>query len=165
MCRNSRNLETPVNPASKQSRRTEGAAGRICLWRYASDSRNYAGTHLTADPTGCDAILAALSKLENALKPSSVQLSTATPNRAELEVVGHRAPVLSAATWTIRHDPRAAASAWRLSWTPTAVLLEVGKDQLAALKAGVMDVRRGEGDYCIGADGEELWFWWRVQRV
>ncbi|MFO0901137.1 MAG: hypothetical protein U0836_27230 [Pirellulales bacterium] len=145
-----------MSPTSQRPPATNHPSGRVCLWRYASDSRNYAGTHLTADSAGCDTLLAYLAKLETALEASSAQLSTATPNRAELEVVGHRAPILSAATWTIRHDPQADASTWRLVWSPSAVLLEVGKDQLKALQAGVADIRRGTGDYCIGAGGEEL---------
>lgn len=154
-----------MSGSAKRSPRTERPVGRVCLWKYASDSRNYAGTHLTADPAGCDTILAALAKLENATKASSVQLPIVAPGRVELDVVAHRAPVISAATWTIRHDPQSEATTWRLSWTPKTVLLEVGLDRLAEFRAGVEDVRRGEGDYCIGAEGEELWFWWRVQRV
>jgi hypothetical protein len=38
---------------------------------------------------------------------------------------------------------------------------EVGRHSLIK---GLQDIQEGRGDYCIGEDGNELWFWWLPSR-
>jgi len=39
--------------------------------------------------------------------------------------------------------------------------LECSQQQVECIIKGVEDIKRGDGDYCIGGDDQQvLWFWW-----
>lgn len=137
-------------------------AGAIYVWVYEEPNRSYAGWHLTADGAGCQALLTTIDRL---IVGDAATLTTRPPTPAILSVPNkRRAPMRAVSSLQLRlaADPRA----WQLAESDGALTLLVGSERLAAVRAGVVDVRRGRGDYSITATGprpprdQRLWFWW-----
>lgn len=38
--------------------------------------------------------------------------------------------------------------------------LSLGSEYLDLIARGIVDVKNGEGDHCIGDGDDVLWFWW-----
>lgn len=137
--------------------------GRISLWRYTENERNYPGWHLNADPAGCTSLLALLEELaQNPGAHRTVQLSAPSPS--QLQVPNNRG---GRAAWSAPAKLSLACSAQPGSWEFPPDLepasLTIGSDWLEPLRTGIAGIPEGRGDYSIGhrKNGNlSLWFWW-----
>jgi hypothetical protein len=159
----------PDLPGTRRSGTSEGSArmsaGKIYLWTYPEGVKDYAGWHLTADAAGCQMLLATLDRVSTDERARPLQ--TFAPNVAILTVPNNRrASAQAAAAITVVHARDRDAAYWHLEVTAGGVALSVGTERLAALRAAVVDVSQGRGDYCLGSAEkraprqERLWFWW-----
>jgi len=49
---------------------------------------------------------------------------------------------------------------WHLETQPDKLLFNIGVQQIPVLTAGIMDAKKGEYDFSVGAiDGQNMWFW------
>ena len=142
--------------------RVPSAESAVYLWTYAESSRNFAGWHLTADEAACRALLEAIDQLADS---DSLTTATQPPTAAILAIPNNRrAAVRAGSRLTVRAESE--RGAWRLAESAGEVTIVVGPDRLEALRRGIHDVRRGRGDYSLGADykrasrDQRLWFWW-----
>lgn len=138
-------------------------AGRVCLWRYRERARNYPGFHLSADPPGCDQLLALLGSLAKARTPQTgnVALDPVTP--AVLAIPNNRdAAVSTYRHWVLVVDPNFAPERLHFTITNDRIQTELSTVQVESMADGVRDMRERRGDYAIGdEEGHELWFWWQ----
>lgn len=134
--------------------------GRISLWRYLENERNYPGWHLNADAAGCRSLLMLLDALATDGDGSRVIAITA-PTRAELAVPNNRR---GRAAWVAPEKLRLTFSTTDDRWSFPADLapaaLDIGAAWLAALRDGIDGIPKGRGDHCIGRGDLRLWFWW-----
>ena len=132
--------------------------GRICLWRYTENQRNYRGWHLSADADGCASLLSLLDQLPSA-SAAYRTLQITAPSATQL-----RAPNNRASGWLapsrLRIEWAAQPATWLLPESLDPAHLTLGLDRLIPLRAGIADVAAGRGDYSIGDRGARLWFWW-----
>ncbi|WP_395794995.1 hypothetical protein [Aquimonas sp.] len=132
--------------------------GRICLWRYTENQRNYPGWHLSADADGCASLLSLLDQLPTATAAYRTLQITA-PSAAQLRVPNNRA-----AGWLapcrLRIEWAAHPATWLLPEVLDPAQLSLGADWLAPLRAGIADIAERRGDYAIGNRDARLWFWW-----
>lgn len=138
-------------------------AGRISLWRYTANERNFSGWHLNADSAGCASLLALLDELaERPGMPRTVRICA--PEPAQLSVPnnqGGKAPWL--APQRLRLSCSDEASVWQFPSDLDPASLNFGAAWLSQLREGVKGIQAGRGDYCIGSDNDRsfnLWFWW-----
>ncbi|MCW0386532.1 hypothetical protein NB722_001071 [Xanthomonas sacchari] len=134
--------------------------GRISLWRYLENERNYPGWHFNADPAGCQSLLALLDALAADGAGSRTLLITA-PSKTELGVPNNRRGL---AAWVAPEKLRFTLSTtddhWSFPVDAAPAALEVGSAWLAALREGIAGIANGKGDYAIGKGSHRLWFWW-----
>ena len=136
--------------------------GRVFLWSYAGNPRNFCGWHITADDAGCESLLLLIDLMIQAEFKAKQIIDLTPPTASDLRVVGCTARAMAAKSLNLSHSKqRMAMDHWSLRAADRTVDLEAGKEHLEKLRKGIEDIRRGEGDYLIGIDGEELWFWWR----
>jgi len=136
--------------------------GCIYLWRHAGNPRNYCGWHMTADDAGCRSLLDLLDIIRDAQYAAKRTIQLTRPSEHEL-TSGCSAPPRPATRWELSHSkPSMAPAHWCLSVEGTRVMLELGAERLEELWEGIQGIPNGSGDYCIGDDGQELWFWWRT---
>ena len=136
-------------------------SGRVSLWRYTENTKNYGGWHLNADAAGCRSLAALLRELASGGSPTrSVRLTS--PTVAELAVPNNRD-----ADWLAPNKLRVGWSATPSDWCLPPSLdpaeLTFGSDWLEPLLTGVAGIAQGKGDYSIGSRGGgslPLWFWW-----
>ncbi len=138
--------------------------GKLYLWRYKHAlSRNYPGWHLTADKAGCENLTALLDALAQASSASNRTLAITRPTDAILSVANNRrSPTVGVDRLALSYDPNLPPDHWALTQTDATASLVIGRQSLALLRKGIADVAAGppHGDYCIGSESQELWFWW-----
>jgi hypothetical protein len=142
-------------------------SGSVCLWRYALNSKHYAGWHITADQAGCTSLLELIDGLSSAAPATFRTLTIAKPTPAILRVVNHRsAPTVTPSKCRVRLS--ANPSEWYFPPCSDVAELVIGVDWFANLRKGIADIKIGVGDYAIGdttAGSQELWFWWHPDRT
>ena len=137
--------------------------GRISLWRYTANERNYPGWHLNADKAGCASLLALLQELTGSPGAQrTVQISA--PGPAQLSVPnnqGGRAPWL--APEKLRVSCCSEPQMWGFPPDSEPACLTVGASWLEPLRLGIRGIPEGRGDFSIGSGKNgslPLWFWW-----
>lgn len=132
--------------------------GRVVLWRYTENQRNYPGWHLSADADGCANLLAVLDQLSSA-SAAYRTLQITLPSAAQLGVPNNRsAGWLAPSRLRIEWSPQPAT--WLLPEALDLAHLTLGADWVAPLRAGITDIAAGRGDFSIGGRDAGLWFWW-----
>lgn len=146
--------------------------GRVYLWRYKENTRNYPGWHMTADHEACTSLVELIDAMQVARWPSNATVAVSPPTDDILLVPNNRG---GAARWTAPTSlklkytrDQVDADFWSLGLQGGTLILAMGATALATLQKGILDIANGKGDYCIGADeahgtaGSDavLWFWW-----
>jgi len=136
-------------------------SGRISLWRYTENERNYPGWHLNADAEGCNSLRALLEALAADGDGSRTVVLTA-PTKIQAGVPNNRsgrAAWVAPAKLQIAYSPT--SSDWAFPPDLEPAVLTMGSDWVALLLEGIAGIPKGRGDYSIGGDGSlPLWFWW-----
>jgi hypothetical protein len=136
--------------------------GRVSLWRYTENERNYPGWNLNADAVGCQSLLELLDALT--IDGTATRTITLTPpTTARLSVPNNKS---GAAAWLAPNRWRITLSSRPEDWDfpanlePAALLL--GSNWLDPLRACLSGIQAGVGDQSIGdrKRGLALWFWW-----
>lgn len=137
-------------------------SGRISLWRYTENERNFPGWHLNADAAGCQSLLALLEALA-ADGAGSRTIAVTAPTKAQLGVPNNKRGL---AAWVAPDKLRVTLSPTAEEWSFPAELdpavMTVGSGWLAQLREGIAGIPEGRGDYSIGdrKGSHSLWFWW-----
>ncbi len=144
-------------------------SGRISLWYYVENQRNYPGWHLTADAAGCASLLALIDALAADGIAALRTVDITPPSKAQLGVPNNRSGL---AAWRAPRKLRVSFSTtpahWSLPQDVDSAVITVGSDWLAPLREGILGIPLGRGDYAVGPSGKgncSLWFWWGVTRV
>jgi hypothetical protein len=137
--------------------------GRISLWRYTANERNYPGWHLNADKAGCASLLALLQELAG--RPGAhrtVQISAPDPTQLSVpNNQGGRAPWLAPEKLRVSCSPE--PQVWSFPPDLEPACLAVGASWLEPLREGIAGISNGRGDFSIGSSTNgslPLWFWW-----
>ena len=136
--------------------------GRVFLWRYVENTRNYPGWHLTADAVGARSLLELTSLMRAASWPSRTTIDLTRPTEAILKVPNNRdgeARWVGATRLCIRSAPELSPTHWDIRQVDDTVELRPGSEMLAQLDRGLHDILDGRGDYSMGGPPAELWFW------
>lgn len=145
--------------------------GNVYLWRYPDAYKNFPGWHLATDRIGAQSLLELIARLEKSPTPVYRTVHITEPTKAVLSVPNNRggeASVWSPSRLKLSFDPsEEVSSLWHFLPAQDQAALSVGQLFLSRIKAGIADIMRGEGDYCIGGHKKEpkgedtcLWFWW-----
>jgi hypothetical protein len=149
---------------SNQSIQKWNQQGKVYLWRYEGPPRNYPGGHLTADHAGVRSLIQLLELILNSPYSAKALINLSQPAEGELDVPNCSARCMPCRRWLLvyRGDTQD-KELWKLSLSNEEVVLETSRQGMESLLKGLRDIAAGKGDYCIGADGSELWFWWRTE--
>lgn len=139
-------------------------AGRVSLWRYTENERNFPGWHVTADAIGCSSLISLMDAFSSDSVASSRTVEVVAPTPEILAVPNNRS---GRATWSaptklvLSFSPT--ASQWSFPSSSDRAAFTVGSEWLALLRKGIEGIPNGLGDYCIGPQSNgnlRLWFWW-----
>ncbi len=137
--------------------------GRITLWRYTANEKNYPGWHLNGDRAGCTSLLALFDELtQSPGAQRTVQISA--PVLAQLSVPnnqGGRAPWL--APEKLRVSCCLEPEVWSFPQDLAPACLAVGANWQEPMRRGIAGIPEGRGDFSIGIGKNgnlPLWLWW-----
>jgi len=146
-------------------------SGKVYLWKYKENTKNYPGWHLHADDEGCASLLILIDSMKKAQFPSERTLNIKPPTPKILMVPNNRG---GKAKWVtvdkikikaVKGD--SSSEEWSLIHDHPKLFLTVGENMLKAFEKGIKDITKGKGDYSIGHEKEtkeyepsNLWFWW-----
>ena len=134
--------------------------GRIYLWHYVDNPKNYRGWHLAADADGCKSLRQLLASFQTALYSTKQRIDLDQTDDRLAPVENYAGRYRSYSRWEIQHSKsKHAADHWQLTADGNLVQLELGLDRVAELANALTQLSRGNDDFLIGDDGQELWFW------
>jgi hypothetical protein len=142
-------------------------SGRISLWRYTENERNFPGWHLNADAAGCRSLLGLFEALA-ADGAGSRTVAITAPMKAQLSVPNNK---IGLAAWVAPEKLRITASPIAEEWSFPAhldpAIFTVGSAWLPQLREGIAGIPEGRGDYSIGnrKSSLALWFWWQNRKL
>ncbi len=152
-----------------QKSHTWKQSGKINLWRYTENKRNYPGWNLSADRAGCTSLLELLGAFSADIPPVTRTLSILPPAKAQLLIPNNRsgtAAWVSPKKWriTLVRD----IEYWYFPQQLEPAELTLGANWLSQFAAGISDILKGQGDYSIGCSDQTnllLWFWWQPKNL
>lgn len=129
--------------------------GRVSIWRYEGNPRNYPGWHLNCDEAGAASLRNLVASLANSPELARRTVSVAGPVQEQLAV-----PNCPAEPWAPEKLILEVSSNWFISEAEDKVVLGFPIEMAIELESGLQSLSQGDGDYYIGEKGSELWFWW-----
>ena len=129
--------------------------GKVSIWSYEGNPRNYPGWHLNCDEPGAASLSSLVASLANSQGLAKRTVSVTRPVRKQLAV-----PNCSAKPWAPEKLVLEVSSKWFISETEHKVVLGFPVEMAVELERGLQSLSQGGGDYYIGEKGSELWFWW-----
>ena len=136
-------------------------SGKIYLWRYVTNPKNYPGWHLACNKEGCESFLELLGCFVEAGPDAKRTVNISVPDDNQLKVPNFNDKSSSPLKLVISYKSEY-AYAWGFSEENGKVTLSIGREYLEKVKNGFLDIVQGKGDYSIGDKGKELWFWWQL---
>ena len=144
-------------------------SGKVYLWTYLENTKNFPGWHICVDQNGGDSLLDLLEKMLSAVWPSTKEILISPPT---LKILKRPNNKNGKAKWSspkifkikfpkgkVPHDH------WSLLEGQDRVDLVIGMKKLNQLRRGIEDSLLYRGDYSIGSeenfedDSACLWFW------
>lgn len=143
--------------------------GRLYLWRYIENTRNYPGWHLTADDTCCHSLVDLIERMLTARWSSHKSLVVTPPTKEVLSVPNNRG---GEAGWkavrilTLKYPKdKVRDDHFSLEENGDEIILSAGRENLKLLNEWMLRISKGEGDYAIQIGETHLWFWWTLQQA
>jgi len=144
--------------------------GRVCLWRYADDCRNFPGWDFSADASGRAAILELLKLMLNARWSSRANIVLARGEFLATLTSGHKGRVVSPESFKLKYPKdRVPVDHWHWEGNWIEPELTLGRAKLTEFIDAIECLARGENDFRIGDEAQPLhgidksnvsiWFW------
>jgi len=145
--------------------------GKLYLWKYTENSKNYPGWHLHADLEGCTSLIKLICLMRMDKFPAKRTVKISAPNSQILSVPNNKR---GKAKWKtlkkLKIKSVKSASDYKeqfLTHKHNHILLTADEIMLTKLEQGFNDITKGKGEYSICHDGAMeksvsscLWFWW-----
>lgn len=129
--------------------------GRVSIWRYEGDLRNYPGWQLNCDEAGAASLVCLIKVLAQSTESSERTVSVTRPAQRQLSVPNCSAKSRSPDKLILKVSPE-----WCISELEGKVILCFPREMASEIENGLQALLEGGGDYCIGEKGSKLWFWW-----
>jgi hypothetical protein len=142
------------NPAFKWQQR-----GRIYLWQYTENTRNFPGWHLVVDSSARDSLVALVVSLNEAQDPVHRTLEINRPTHNVLCIPNNKDGLarFSAPTKLVIHFDPTSEDLWALDCVDDAAEWRLGANSMTELGAALADPNEFF-DRTFGRD-KQLWFW------
>lgn len=140
-------------------------SGKVFLWKYKDDQRNYPGWNLTVDKAASQNLVDLLDLMESCEWSTKKNLITEEPTQAQLNVPNNQhgqADWKSAQQLTLNSRKLESDDFWAVIEDNGDVEIQFGKGKLKQLRTAIAEVPLGKGDFAISDTIEEniLYFWW-----
>lgn len=144
-------------------------SGKVYIWKYSDNGRNYPGWNLTMDNLASQEISKLLDLMSNCEWTTSKKLLTQRPTGNEVFTPNNRR---GHANWTtkekmaITHKANESPDFWAVIDKEAELEIRFGKQKLMELKRAIESIPTGKGDFSIADRQDEniLTFWCRAEK-
>jgi site-specific DNA-adenine methylase len=139
------------------------AIGKLYLWKFKGNVRNYPGWNLTADATSCDSLLNLFELMKFSRYPSRKTVNTENVTKNQVKVCGDYS-YISAQKLTLNYR-KGSEGLWYIHLDSNNLEISMGDEKLNELESAIKRVKVNEGDFAISDNNEEniLYFWWLLK--
>jgi len=144
-------------------------SGKIFIWRYTDNDRNYPGWNLTVDKMASQDLSQLFRLMEQCDWSTKKSVSTSQPTDKELSVPNNRQGTAKwmskpAITFIVRKD--GGADVWAVHEKKNEIEIALSKNRLQQLRDAILDVPNGRAETSIADSKQEniLTFWWRLEK-
>jgi len=154
-------------PLEKEKIEKLKISGRVYIWKYTDNERNYPGWNLTVDNLASEELLVLFDMMGQCEWSTNKKLLTTRPTDKEIITPNNRN---GNAKWTTKSKiifslkTNTTPDYWATTETADELKISFGKEKLMGLRDAIIDIPKGKGDYSIADkdDNNILTFWWRV---
>lgn len=134
--------------------------GRVLLWKFGPEHRNYIGWNLTADEEGCTFLVELLEGMQASAMPPSARITTVPATTPLVKAVTGSRPLMTVSR-LILHYRKGEPQLWITGEEEGALVITFGDREVALLQTALLRVVKGESDFAIGdeKDDQLLYFW------
>lgn len=135
--------------------------GRLSIWKFSPENRNYIGWNLTGDIQGCISLIDLLEQMQHAsLALLRLTLITEPITAEHGKVIAGAKPFKTAQQLTLQYA-KGEPQLWHTEEADEEVILSFGDREIELLQTALYRVIKGEHDFAIGdAQDEHLLYFW-----
>ena len=142
--------------------------GKIYIWKYLENSRNYPGWNITTDKIGGESLLELIDLMKTCKWSSKKTFQTIEPNKNQLNVSNNRngkAEWKSAQNLTLNLKKEIEPDFWEVIDKGNDIEILLGNNSLLKLENSIKRILNNEGDFAISSNDDEniLYFWWNLE--
>jgi hypothetical protein len=142
--------------------------GKVYVWKYLENSRNYPGWNFTVDKIASASLLELLDLMKNCEWSSSKEIEISNPTENQIKVPNNQK---GSAKWKtvskliLSSKKNTDKELWKVIEKETAIEIQFGENKLIELEKAINGIPKGIGDFAITSDSEEniLYLWWNAE--
>ena len=143
--------------------------GRVYLWKYKENARNYPGWNLTMNNPASNSLTELLDLMKYSEYQSRKKVKITTPTSQQLDVPNNRngqADFISVNNLLLNFEKFEDPNFWKIIENDDQIELRFGSERLTELKKAIMGIPEGEGDFAISDERDEniLYLWWNSEK-
>ncbi len=145
------------------------ATGKVYLWEYSENDRNYPGWNMTVNNEAAQSLDKLLDLMDSSEFPSSKSIELTIPTQAQLNVPNNRkgeANFKTIKTLKLCFKKFDDQELWETKRNRNELEIRFGAKKLKEFRNAIMGIPKGEGDFAI-ADGQDesiVYFWWNLDK-
>lgn len=141
--------------------------GKIYLWKYLENSKNYPGWNITVDKTGGDNLLELINLMKTCEWSSKKSIQIFKPNQEQLNVPNNKngkAEWKSTQNLILNLKKEVEPDFWEVIDKGNDIEILLGNNSLLKLENSIKRILNNEGDFAISSNDDEniLYFWWNL---
>ncbi len=129
--------------------------GKVYLWRYEGNPKNYSGWHLHCDKAGASSLAELISALTHLDSRFHRTVNLTQPTHQQLGVPNSSAKAISDTKMVVSKD-----DVWSIKSEGGKTHFRFDDENMPMLLQAILGIPESKGDFSIGTKGSRLWFWW-----
>lgn len=142
--------------------------GKIYIWKYLENSRNYPGWNITTDKIGGESLLELIDLMITCKWSSKKTFQTIEPNKNQLNVPNNKngkAEWKSVQNLTLNLKKEIEPDFWEIIDKGNEIEISLGNNSLLKLEKAIKRILNNDGDFAIYSSNDDenvLYFWWNL---
>lgn len=142
--------------------------GKIYIWKYLENSRNYPGWNITTDKIGGESLLKLIDLMITCKWSSKKTFQTIEPNKNQLNVPNNKngkAEWKSVQNLTLNLKKEIEPDFWEIIDKGNEIEILLGNNSLLKLEKAIKRILNNDGDFAIYSSNDDenvLYFWWNL---
>ena len=161
-------MQVPKNSGMKEKIEKQNIDGKVYVWKYLENSRNYPGWNFTVDKTGSRSLLELLDLMKRCEWSSRKEIQISNPTENQIKVPNNQkgnAKWKTVSKLILSSKKVAEKELWKVIENETEIEIQFGENKLIEFEKAISGIPKGIGDFAISSDSEEdiVYLWWNFE--